>query len=75
MTNDESARAETAAISAFIGESQRDSVPKPRVARNELPWVTGIIHPPNPNGVVAIGDEQHDDSIPHISFIKGPRTA
>jgi len=25
--------------SALGRESQRDSVPKPRVARNELPWV------------------------------------
>ena len=34
-----------------IGESQRDSVMQPRVARNELPWVAGQIVF-NPNGVV-----------------------
>jgi hypothetical protein len=27
-------------IAPTVGESQRDSVPKPRVARHELPWVT-----------------------------------
>jgi hypothetical protein len=31
-------------------ESQRDSVSKPRVARNELPWVIGP-KTINPNGV------------------------
>ena len=29
----------TASLSAAVYKSQRDSVPKPRVARNELPWV------------------------------------
>ena len=70
MMNDESARAETLAVILPIGESQRDSGLQPRVATQELPWVTGEKYPPNPNGVVAIGDMQFDDSIPHISFIK-----
>ena len=34
------------------GESQRDSGSKPKVARNELPWVSAA-HVNNPNGVVA----------------------
>ena len=33
-------------------ESQRDSGPKPKVARDELPWETGL-EDRNPNGVVA----------------------
>ena len=33
-------------------ESQRDSIPKPRVARHELPWETSEENH-NPNGVVA----------------------
>src|SRR6266705_4813330 len=70
MQNDESARTKFAAAFAFISESQRDSGLQPRVARNELPWVTGKINPPNPNGVAAIGDVQSDDSIPDIAFIK-----
>src|SRR5439155_26627513 len=54
------ARARTKAPAAWCqnptppnNESQRDSDSKPRVARNELPWV----RPPsshNPNGVAAI---------------------
>ena len=36
-----------------VAESQRDSVPKPRVARDELPWETSEEHH-NPNGVVDI---------------------
>ena len=32
-------------------ESQRDSGPKPKVARHELPWVIAIRDFPNPNGV------------------------
>src|SRR5678815_3242374 len=35
-------------------ESQRDSATKPRVARNELPWVTGAQNN-NPNGVAIRG--------------------
>ena len=34
------------------GESQRDSASKPKVARNELPWVSAS-HVNNPNGVAA----------------------
>ena len=34
-------------------ESQRDSGPKPKVARNELPWVNTVRNFPNPIGVVA----------------------
>src|SRR5262245_58299220 len=34
-------------------ESQRDSGPKPKVARDELPWVSGCRNIPNPNGVGA----------------------
>jgi hypothetical protein len=56
MMNDEFALAEAAAKIAPIGESQRDSVLQPRVATEELPWVTGEINSPNPNGVVAISD-------------------
>ena len=70
MTNDEAARTEFAVMIAAIGESQRDSVLQPRVATQELPWVTGEINPPNPNGVVASGGVQFDDSIPHITFVK-----
>ena len=33
-------------------ESRRDSVPKPRVARHELPWEKWVL-PANPNGVVS----------------------
>ena len=40
------------AFGDFNGESQRDSGLKPKVARNELPWVS-ISHVNNPNGVVA----------------------
>ena len=35
-----------------IAESQRDSGLQPRVARNELPWESGL-KTPNPNGVAA----------------------
>ena len=35
-------------------ESQRDSAPKPRVARHELPWEKRVVAA-NPNGVVARG--------------------
>src|ERR1017187_10411227 len=66
MMNDESARTDFASIR----ESRRDSGLQPRVATLELPWVTGEINSPNPNGVVTSGDEQSDDSIPHITFIK-----
>jgi hypothetical protein len=34
-------------------ESQRDSDPKPKVARHELPWVNANQGFPNPNGVAA----------------------
>src|SRR5258707_1226896 len=39
-------------VSRIAGESQRDSATKPRVARDELPWVKWpVFH--NPNGVAA----------------------
>src|SRR2546427_7140852 len=34
-------------------ESQRDSGPKPKVARHELPWVNARMNFLNPNGVAA----------------------
>src|SRR5438876_4457535 len=37
----------------FPSESQRDSVSKPRIARDELPWVIGRMAR-NPNGVVPL---------------------
>jgi hypothetical protein len=40
-----------------LDESQRDSATKPRVARNELPWVAGR-RQPNPDGVVAALDDR-----------------
>jgi len=42
---------------AALRESQQDSGLQPRVATQELPWVMGEISSPNPNGVVARGDE------------------
>ena len=53
-----------------VRQSRRDCVLQPKVARHEQPWVTGEINSPNPNGVMAIGDVQVDDSIPDIAFIK-----
>src|SRR6185369_3164510 len=41
-------------------ESQRDSIIQPRVARNELPWVT------DQNA----GNPERVESIPYISFIE-----
>ena len=66
MMKDESARTDFASIR----QSQRDSGLQPRVATQELPWVTEEVNSPNPNGVVASGGVQFDDSIPHITFIK-----
>jgi len=40
-------------LSGLAGESQRDSGLKPKVARNELPWVDVVRNFFNPNGVVA----------------------
>jgi hypothetical protein len=37
----------------LANESQRDSGPKPKVARHELPWVNGVRNFSNPNGVAA----------------------
>src|SRR6185436_15427334 len=37
---------------AAVNESQRDSGPKPKVARHELPWVNGGRNFLNPSGVV-----------------------
>jgi hypothetical protein len=52
------------------GESQRDSVAKPRVARHEPPGC--VFHQPNnPNGVVA---EQHSRRNPVGVVINGPRS-
>jgi hypothetical protein len=45
-------------LSACQGESQRDSILQPRVARNELPWVDGcrILNPERVEAIVlAIG--------------------
>ena len=52
MINDESVRVVTATMIVAIGESQRDSVIQPRVARQALPWVNENKFF-NPNGVVA----------------------
>src|SRR2546423_1479936 len=41
---------ETLAL-ACAGESQRDSSPKPRVAKNELPWVGVLEILTSPNGL------------------------
>ena len=41
------------------GESQRDSVPKPRVARHELPWGTGPQIISNRNAVAAMPSPFH----------------
>jgi hypothetical protein len=40
-------------LRGLANESQRDSGPKPKVARNELPWVNVGQNFSNPNGVAA----------------------
>jgi hypothetical protein len=40
------------------GESQRDSVSKPRVASRELPWEKGVHTAANPNGVAASSEDR-----------------
>src|SRR6266850_4580083 len=42
--------------SRFETQSQRDCASKPRVARNELPWVKRTEQELNPNGVAALCD-------------------
>src|SRR5205809_5832727 len=57
-------------------ESQRDSAIKPRVARNELPWVRGAQNN-NPNGVATCGACSREPK-PHWGFvflIRCPRVA
>ena len=40
-------------VDAKAGQSHRDCVPKPRVARNELPWGMTPIENPNLNVVLS----------------------
>src|SRR5258708_5008135 len=37
----------------FFGESRRDTATKPRIARNELPWVIQRDNPANPERVAS----------------------
>jgi len=47
--------AQVSQIENWIGrESQRDSVPKPRVAKNELPWVCVLEILPTPTGLISM---------------------
>src|SRR4051794_2163501 len=51
------ARARTGLHRALFLQSQRDCAPKPRVARNELPWVKRSIYI-NPEGVASRTEER-----------------
>src|SRR5882724_9370803 len=52
-------------------ESQRDSGPKPKVARHELPWVKAGLDFPNPNGVVAgLASDQPQPRWGWVNFLR-----